>query len=261
VALGSAAVGGLIGAGIGTRYSGRIRGLARRALGGQGDPRRYLDPEKEAFLEKAHEVLERHSQQTAVQAEALRARFERPVLGKLAPWDAIERLAIIIDPIDQQLWSTSQWVHVVQLLAALEVLGNDDPDFALIAMLHDMGKLVMLTGEAPENIYGRAFVLGEHEPGIGLLNVPLMFSHPEFMYMRVRDHVPDHVSWTIRHHNVQLDECEPYMDSRDREWLEQYLLPFRELDQGFKSPYRAPDIDLERYRALLESTFPDSIVL
>ena len=59
-------------------------------------------------------------------------------------------------------------MHVQQALAAMEKDGASDPDLFLIALLHDLGKVFLLTDEVPENVLCRSR-LEEHPTKSGLI--------------------------------------------------------------------------------------------
>ena len=143
-------------------------------------------------------------------------------------------------PTDGELLGVSQLIHTRQVVAAMERDGVRDPSMLVAAITHDLGKVLLLMAEAPEHVVGMTAPIGPHLQGIGLDNVVLQWSHDEFVYSRLRDHVPDHVAWLLRYHSILIDQAEPFMDARDRAYLERYLRPFRIYDQGSKSPCLLP---------------------
>ena len=212
------------------------------------------------FDYRAWAISKAHSQQSPKVISALKAKYQEKSAPRLRIWALIERMSQCIDLTDKRLYCTNQLLHVQQVLMEMKIQGVDDPDMQLIALLHDLGKLAHLDGEAPENVFGRAERIGEYEPGVGLDNVLFRFSHAEIIYLRVKDLVPDHVAWTLRYHNIYLDDVSPYMNERDRHYAEVYLASFRHFDSQTKSPYRVPEIDMAPYRDLVEETFPKPIV-
>lgn len=216
--------------------------------------------ERAAFLEEGRLVWRRHREQTRKTVAALRRKYASPVLGPVPVWTLLERLAECIDPTDVALQCTSQQVHVLQVLAAMEADGITDPHLLTAALIHDVGKVLLLTGEAPENVVCFNEPIGEHEPGIGLDQCVLQWNHDEFGYSRLKDEVPEPVAWLVRYHSVDLDRCEPLMDERDREYTERYLLPFQRYDQGSKSPYIIPRRRLADYRDLVERLLPRTLL-
>jgi hypothetical protein len=219
-----------------------------------------LSPGWREFVREARAVNERHWAQTHDTVAALKRKYERPVLGRQRVWDLVERLALCVDPTDGELFCASQLVHVQQVVAGMERDGVSDPDLLVAAITHDLGKVLLLAGEAPENVVGMNAPIGPYPPGAGLDNVVFQWNHDEFIYSRLKDHVPDHLAWLLRYHSIDVRESEPFMDARDRAYLARYLLPFRRYDQGTKSPcFLPPRTILDTYRDLVERTFPNPL--
>lgn len=213
------------------------------------------------YHQQADLICRQHRQQTQEAVAALRQKYQSPVLGKVRVWDLVEMLGQCVDPGDRTLYCTSQFNHVLQMLAGMEKNGITDPDLYIAALVHDLGKILLLTGEAPENVVGGHHKpIGEYEPGIGLDNCTLQWDHGEFAYMRFKEYLPDGISWLIRYHAILRKECEPFMDERDRAYTEKYLKPFYKYDCGTKSPYSLPKVDLAKYRDLVEERFPEPIL-
>jgi len=256
------AVGLAAGAPLGYKFRYRI-GKLRAALapyeGGNQTARKADDP-REEFIERARQIHERHRQQTSETVAALKEKYEHPVFGKVLVWDLIEKLAQCVDLSDPNFCGASQYLHVQQVLAAMEEQSIDDPNLFLIALLHDLGKVFLLSGEVPENVVCTAGHIGEYGPEIGLDNVVYQFGHGELIYSRIKDHVPEPIAWTARFHNINSHDAAPYMNERDRTYTEQYLKPFRFFDTAFTNPYRIPKIDMARFKDLVHQYFPQPIL-
>ena len=212
------------------------------------------------FARRAREIKARQQLQTTETVAHLQVKYQEAVFGRLRVWDLIEKLAFCIDPASRRLYTTSQYVHVQQIVAAMHENGVDDPDFILVAVLHDLGKVLLLTDELPENVVCVPERLTGAEHGVGLSNVLYQFGHGEFIHSRIVGHVPDHVAWTIRYHNVDLNDAEPFLDARERKWADRYLAPFQHYDYEFASPYFHPQVDMDRVREIVESNFPKTIL-
>jgi hypothetical protein len=217
-------------------------------------------PGSRKFKVRKQALLDRHHQQTREQVSRLKTKYEKPIFGHARVWDLIERLALCVDPTDDWLYCTSQFIHVQQMVAAMERDGITDPDLFLTAFTHDLGKVTLLTDELPENIVGQARPIGELEEGIGFDQVIYQFCHPEIIYLRLKDHVANHVAWLLRYHNISIAASTPYMNAQDRNYAKKYLETFQKYDTGFKSYTYAPDVDLKKYRELIEQTFPNPIL-
>jgi hypothetical protein len=217
---------------------------------------------REDFEREADAIYARHWHQTPEVVAALRRKYARPVVGRMRIWDAVQQLAFCIDRADTTLYCANQLIHVKQVVAAMEADGVEDPDMIAAAFTHDLGKILLLHGEAPENVLCANRPIGEHAPGAGLDRVLFQWNHDEFVYSRLAGHVPDHVAWLVHYHSIDLPRTLPLMDARDRRYVERYLLPFRRYDLDSKSAFSLPPAGtLARYRDLIEAYFPRPILI
>jgi hypothetical protein len=249
----ASAASGAIGAALGYKYRNQLHAF-RLSLNGRSE----MGPEP--FLQEARAICERHRQQTTETVRGLKAKYEKPIYGKMRVWDLVEKLSLCIDQTDTSMYCTSQFVHVQQVLEAMERQQVSDPDLFVAALVHDIGKVLLLTGEVPENVLCSAGRLDEQGPECGLDKLIYQFGHAELIYSRIKDHVPDHLAWLVRYHNIDARDAEPFMDERDRGYATKYLKPFRGFDAGFKSAYHVPDVDLSKYREMVEHYFPRPIL-
>jgi hypothetical protein len=244
----------------------RLAYFANRALAHVGVEIRKIPPQgsqqaaHRTFLENALAVSQAHEEQTLESIRVLGRKYETPVLGSVEPWQLLERLAECIDPTDIGLGCASQQVHTLQVLESMEMDGIEDEGLFIAALLHDIGKILLLTGENPENVVCLNNPVGKYLTGVGFDNCVFQWNHDEFAYTRLKDEVPDHVAWLIRYHSINMKDCQPLMDERDRRYAELYLRPFQKHDQGSKSPYRLPVRSLSYYRARFEAIIPQRIL-
>lgn len=213
-----------------------------------------------SFDENARAITARHNAQSIEVVDALREKYAAPVLGRVTVWSLIEKLAQCIDPTDSRLYSVSQQVHVLQILEAMERDGVATRELVLAALLHDLGKILLLTGEAPEHVVCMNAPIGQYAAGIGLDNCVMQWNHDEFAYSRLRDYLPDGIAWLIRYHSIVRPSCEAYMDARDREYAARYLDIFARYDLESKSPYGLPKKSIGDYRHVIEEALPQEIV-
>lgn len=215
--------------------------------------------EQQAYWEQAAGIYERHWQQTADDVAQLRAKYAEPIYGEADPCELLNDLGRCVDLSDKRLYATSQWVHIQQILLAMEADGVEDEDLYLLALIHDLGKVLMLVGEVQENVVCANRPIGDYDAGVGLDNVIFQWNHDEFIYDRLVDHVPDHIAWTIRYHSVKPSEVRHLMDDRDLEYSAKYLERFQPYDLGSKTVFVA-DLDvIERWKPLLRERLPASI--
>lgn len=216
------------------------------------------------FERRAAEITARHWQQDETTVQDLRAKYQRgPMLGKGRMFDFIRQLSLCIDPLEVRFGCTSQLTHILQVLEGMERDGVEDPDLLLAGLVHDIGKLLLLVGEAPEYIEsnGLKTPLGDPPRGIGLMNCTFRWDHCDFAYIRLKGHVPEHIAWLLRHHGIHPVKCQPYMNDSDRTYMQRYYNVFAKFDDETKSSFRIPQVRLDRYRPLLEQAFPNEIEL
>jgi len=212
-----------------------------------------------AYAAAAAPIIERHRQQTAADVLALKRRYAEPIFGRVRVWDLVERLGCCIDPTDQRLYAASQQTHVLQMIAQMERDGVATPELVLVALIHDLGKLLLLTDEDPANVVCMNGPVGEWEPGSGLDNCLLQWNHDEFAYERFKDLIPDELAWLIRYHSLERAQTEALMDEQDRERAERLLTPFAHYDHATKTPFALPAVSLLGYRDVIEEAFPEPI--
>lgn len=212
-----------------------------------------------AAAQRAAAIEARHNAQTAATIATLQRKYAAPILGRVSPWSLIEKLAQCIDPTDQRLYGASQQLHVLQIIDAMEVEGTATEEMLLLALLHDLGKVLLLAGEAPENVVCMNRPVTTGDPGCGLAQCTFQWNHDEFAYARLKDHLPEELAWVVRYHSILPDTCEQYMDARDRDRFARLLQPFARYDHETKSPLNLPQRRIEDYRYLVERALPATI--
>jgi len=211
------------------------------------------------FLIEARPYFERREAMTLQTVAGLHETYREPVFGVMPVWDVVEMMSHVIDLMDPALMNVSQEVHVLQVLEAMASDGVDDESLLLTALLHDLGKVLVLVGEDPANVFGTTSVLAAGEPGRGLDGCVLQWGADEFGYARFAGRVPDHVAWLIRYHSIIPDQCLHLMDERDRDYFERYWNDFRRWDGDSKSLHRIPRTRMRDYRGVVESALPEPI--
>ena len=210
------------------------------------------------FRREAQAVLDRRAGQTVDAVHELRRRYEAPVFGEITMWDALNMLAHVIDCVDQFLMNVSQEVHTLQVVEGM-VAETADETMLLVAVIHDVGKVLYLVDEDPANISGTAVPIGDYEPAIGLDQCVFQWGADEFAYSRISGRVPDHVAWLVRYHSIVPNACKDLMDERDRDYFERYWRLLHRLDHETKSMSRLPRTRLSDYRALVDAACPEPI--
>lgn len=212
---------------------------------------------KENFDHQAKKIKNAHWHQTIADVESLKIKYKESVFGLVSPWSLIEKLAICIDPTDRELYGVSQFIHTMQVLEAMEKDGVQDQEFLLASLFHDVGKILLLTNEAPENIVCDNGIIKQN--GIGLDNCVTHWNHDEFAYMKLKNHIPYWVGWLIRYHSIKVDIVAPYFNDNDKLLYKKYLINFSKYDKLSKSIYHIPKINLIKYQKLVDSYLPKEI--
>ena len=253
----------VIGGAAGIALGGSVAGAAKRIEHAQQKPARrpnFAAVAKQHFEEEGFKINQRKQNQSAETVAHLKAKYENPVFGRMDVWELIEKMAQCIDTTDSALGCASQLTHVQQAIAAMESEGVTDPDLFLISLLHDLGKVFLLTGEVPENVLCRSKRIGNYPHEIGLDKLVYQFGHGELIYSRIKDHVPEHVAWSARYHMVDMDDAAPFMSEKDREFTSNYLKPFCHYDRDFKATHSVPAVDMDKYQELIRQFFPKPIL-
>jgi hypothetical protein len=212
------------------------------------------------FVASARAIERRHNSQDRQLVERLRAEHTKPAFGNVLMWDLLTLLGQCVDPTDRSLGCVSQLTHALQVADSMHAAGVTDPDLIVAALVHDVGKLLMLTGADPAYICGSSVPIGRFPDRCGLDQCILNWTADQVTYMRLKDKVPDHLAWLFRYHSIELSQCVRLMDDRDLEYTVQYLNVFRPHDLGSKYTHHLPTRQLESYRELIESYFPQPIL-
>jgi hypothetical protein len=212
------------------------------------------------FIASAQALQHRHCQQDRDSVERLSIEHSQPVFGRVRMWDLLLMLGQCFDPTDETLRCVSQLTHSLQVADSMQAAGVTDPDLVVAALVHDLGKLLMLTGEDPANVVGRPDPIGWHPSRCGLDQCVLQWGHDQIIYIRLKDEIPDHLAWLLHYHSIDIHHCERLMDDRDIDYTARYLRTFMAHDAESKSTSHIPRYPLDSYRDLIESYFPHPIL-
>ena len=233
--------------------------LERISASGAGNERELAERrDRDEQDAAAQMIVARHNAQTPADVQRLSEKYAKPILGEVNTWDLLMMLGACVDPTDGALATASQLVHVLQTLEAMISDGVTDEDLLVVGLVHDIGKVLLLTDEDPANVVCmNRFIAGE--PGGGLDQGTTQWNHDEFAYTRLMDVLPRDLALLVRYHSVMPRDLEPYLASSDRAFAERLHGPFFRYDQESKSAVRRPRLSLEDFRDLIRRRLPSRL--
>ena len=171
-----------------------------------------------------------HRYQTVAFVRNQHRRFvSNPTSTRTMTWPGVlDYLDTLIDDSDPDT-NLSQRQHLLQTAEAIRRDGHPDW-FVLTGFLHDLGKILCLTGEPQWAVVGDTFPVGcAHSPkvvypaffsvnpdatddryrtengiyasGCGLRNVLMSWGHDEYLYQQLKDYLPEPALYMIRFHS------------------------------------------------------------
>ena len=226
-----------------------------------------------------------HGAQDAETSARLVEKWNRTMFGgRPRVLDLLTLLHFTTDRSDAVLGYTSQLVHALQVYAAVSnvtdiIFDERDAqyrrDMRLAALIHDLGKLLSLFGEADAHVDCTNSALGVDGDG-GLDAIRAQFNHDEYGYLKLRGFgLPRRVELVIRFHSlfdlrdmsVPDEHAMPWLQpaanlydmelNPDDERARDFILHFSHYDQKAKrATDYIPDVDLVEIEALLAEAFP-----
>ncbi|MFT3935411.1 MAG: inositol oxygenase family protein [Chitinophagaceae bacterium] len=267
--------------------------------------RRYPDPEsiaKDKSTEeyRNYETPQRdtvkefyrlnHTYQTYEFVQEKRADYLKFDKKEMPVWDAFQFLNQLVDDSDPDT-DLDQFQHLLQTSEAIRRDGH--PDWmVMVGLMHDMGKVLCLFGEAQWAVVGDTFPvgcaysdkivfpeffkanpdynnpayntkLGVYKEGCGLRNVHMSWGHDEYVYQMMKDSLPESGLYMLRYHSFYAwhreGEYSYLLDDHDREML-QWVKLFNPYDLYSKNP-TPPNWDELKpyYEALIKKYLPATL--
>ena len=205
------------------------------------------------------EIISRHAAQSLADHARLTSNHVAPVFGQVSPWELVEMLGQCVDPTDRMLGAASQLTHLLQVLDAMDADGVDDDELRLLAVVHDFGKLLLLTDEDPANVVCMNAVLEVGDP-TDPSTVVTQWNHDELAHMRLAPLLSDESAVLLRLHSVMPAVLARALDGRACEAFLRRHQQFFTHDQGSKSPVLRSTTRLAEVRSLVERRLPSVIV-
>lgn len=268
------------------------------------DGTRWSRDELAAYAER---VYEKHKLQSDADRHALTHRWRMPLVGRVAVWDLLQLLHFTIDHSDTFLMYTSQLTHCMQVFAAVSsfpfhLQGYHDPgykrDMQVAALMHDVGKLLTIFGEADEHVDCMNRLTASPSAASGLDGLSYEWNHDEFGFQKMWPYLPPRVLDVMRLHSLReipyavyvntthsLDHCkavardlrdDPYrvdvtaaqvhafrasLSAADVERAT-FVAQFQWFDaRSKKQTDRIPPVDLDEVEAIISHYFPGGMLV
>jgi len=231
-----------------------------------------------------------HKYQTYDFVQEKKADFLQFNKREMPIWKAFDFLNELVDDSDPDT-NLDQMQHLLQTSEAIRNDGH--PDWmVLVGLIHDMGKVLCLFGEAQWSVVGDTFPVGcafsdkvvypeffadnpdknnelysqkygVYEPNCGLKNVQLSWGHDEYVYHMMKDYLPEEGLYMLRYHSFYAQHRENaydhLLDDHDQEMFKWVRL-FNPYDLYSKNPNQKSWEELKPYyAALVEKYLPASL--
>lgn len=256
-----------------------------------GKAERHMDRQHRAYEDAPERVVEfyreNHREQTRAVALAKAEEFGALSRRRMSAWEALTELDQLVDESDPDI-ELGQLDHALQTAEAARVAG--EPEWlVLIALVHDLGKVLCLFDEPQWAVVGDTFPLGcafseeiifseffhanpdseeesfrtqlgVYEPGCGLGAVTMSWGHDEYLSRVLSGRLPEEALYVVRYHSFysghSADAYSRLFDDHDRAMMP-WVRRFQAFDLYSKSP-NAPSRAqlLDYYRGLLERWLP-----
>ncbi len=239
--------------------------------------------------DKENFYLRHHRLQTFEAATQLRDKYAAKIIGPATVWDRLMALKDLNDESDADLEGMTQLGHSLQTANAI---ANDDQDenWIIMGLIHDLGKIIQAYGEKPEFTVGDVYPVGcqfgksivyydflkanpdwhhpdysskygIYSPQCGLLNVAMSYGHDEYIYHIFKNLLPIELLWTVRHHSFQsvAEDYTHLMSNEDKELRETHMKKFMAYDLYTKDKYNVGGHKIQYYQEIIQRRFPDPI--
>jgi inositol oxygenase len=231
-----------------------------------------------------------HTNQTLEFVHAKKAQYGGLNKARMGMWEAMEFLNTLVDDSDPDI-DLTQIDHLVQTAEAIRQDGHPRW-FILTGLIHDMGKVLCLFGEPQWAVVGDTFPVGcaysdkivypeffkdnpdlhnplyqtangIYEAGCGMDNVQLSWGHDEYLYMVVKDYLPQEALWMIRYHScypIHREGAYTHLMSEQDEEMLKWVRAFNPYDLYSKTDVKPNLNELKPYyEDLIAEFFPSKI--
>ncbi len=250
----------------------------------------FRDYENNASATVKEFYLLNHTNQTL--EFVLNKKKEYSTLDRLSMgiWQAMQTLDTIIDESDPDL-EQAQTVHAFQTAEKLRLDGQ--PRWLiLVGLIHDLGKVLILFGEPQWAVVGDTFPVGcaysnkiifnpyfkynpdinnaalqthygIYHPHCGLNSVHMSWGHDEYLYLVIKNYLPQEALYIIRYHSFYAahkeDDYYYLMNDYDTSMMK-WLKLFSTYDLYSKSTHPVNIKELmPYYKELVSEYFPENL--
>lgn len=231
-----------------------------------------------------------HTKQTVDFVLGKRDQYAKLNHCEMSIWDALNKLDQIVDDSDPDT-SATQIMHAIQTAERIREDGHP-PWMILAGLIHDLGKVLVLFGEPQWAVVGDTFPVGcrysdkivypeffKDNPDIenslyqtklgiysehcGLDNILLSWGHDEYLYLVVKDYLPEEALYIIRYHSFypchRDGEYEYFMNDHDRAMM-RWVKRFNLYDLYSKAD-KLPDVERLKpyYHELINEFLPEKL--
>lgn len=226
----------------------------------------WANGSKKEFDENSKRINELHNLQTLDQIQNLKTKWTPKIknifFGKMKLSELWLKLALTIDETDIALYNSSQLIHSLQCYSSLKMDGCQDERMLLFSLLHDIGKVLSLLGESPENVDGmnKIYYIKKGTDNKIILNDTITsFSHDEFGYYLLKDITPPYIYLGTRFHSCPEILTNTNLSKKDTIYLN-IAQNFYEYDHDSKSSYWCPINQkiLNECTNLIDKHFPEN---
>ena len=151
------------------------------------------------WMSRTYSIYETNRLQDLEARNKLSTKWDNAVLyGEIDPWDLFLELGKVIDCTDNKLIGTSQYFHALRAFHSMLDDGVRDETLLFLALIHDIGKVLVLFGEEQHNVMCSTFIIDSS--GDLCENLTISWNHDEFAYQK--SYLDDPILWAIRHHSL-----------------------------------------------------------
>ena len=189
---------------------------------------------------RANYIYTKNKKQDKIAVMKLSKKWNNKTLyGEIEPWNLFLKLNDIVDLTDIRLLSTSQYFHALQVFKAMIDNKINSDKLLFLALMHDIGKILILFNEKQYNVMCNTFIIFEPTYDYCHKNIIISWNHDEFGYQKLKNYIPKDIAWVIRYHSLTSlfnKKINCYLTQEEKKYLE-LANEFRKYDRSYKNIY------------------------